>query len=47
MSDNRVYLYDCTLRDGAQTQGVDFSTADKAAIARELDSLGVDYIEGG
>ncbi len=47
MSDNRVYLYDCTLRDGAQTQGVDFSTADKAAIARELDSLGIDYIEGG
>jgi 2-isopropylmalate synthase len=46
MSD-RVYLYDCTLRDGAQTQGVDFSVADKTAIARELDSLGLDYIEGG
>ncbi len=44
---DRVYLYDCTLRDGAQTQGVDFSVADKAAIARELDRLGVDYIEGG
>ncbi len=47
MSGDRVYLYDCTLRDGAQTQGVDFSVADKAAIARELDGLGIDYIEGG
>jgi 2-isopropylmalate synthase len=44
---NRVYLYDTTLRDGAQTQGVDFSTSDKAAIARELDRLGIDYVEGG
>ncbi len=43
----RVYLYDTTLRDGAQTQGVDFSVADKARIARALDLLGVDYIEGG
>lgn len=47
MSDKRVYLYDSTLRDGAQTQGVDFSAADKAAIAISLDSLGIDYIEGG
>jgi len=47
MSDTRVYLYDCTLRDGAQTQGVDFSSADKIAIVHELDRLGVDYIEGG
>ncbi|MBL6958095.1 MAG: citramalate synthase [Rhodospirillales bacterium] len=47
MSDKRVYLYDCTLRDGAQTQGVDFNAADKEAIAHELDRLGVDYIEGG
>lgn len=46
-TDNRVYLYDSTLRDGAQTQGVDFSAADKAAIAIELDRLGIDYIEGG
>ncbi|MFO1152068.1 MAG: citramalate synthase [Rhodospirillales bacterium] len=46
MSD-RVYLYDSTLRDGAQTQGVDFSVADKAAIARALDGLGISYIEGG
>ncbi|HEY1225872.1 MAG TPA: hypothetical protein VGF26_00995, partial [Ramlibacter sp.] len=47
MSSNRVYLFDTTLRDGAQTQGVDFTVADKAAIARELDRLGIDYIEGG
>ncbi len=47
MSGNRVYLYDCTLRDGAQTQGVGFSPADKKAIARELDELGIDYVEGG
>ena len=45
--DNRVYLYDVTLRDGAQTQGVDFGVSDKIAIARELDRLGVDQIEGG
>lgn len=47
MSDTRVYLYDSTLRDGAQTLGVDFSVADKEAIARELDRLGIDYVEGG
>lgn len=46
-SSNRVYLYDTTLRDGAQTQGVDFSAADKVRIARALDALGLDYIEGG
>ncbi|GEO80830.1 citramalate synthase [Pararhodospirillum oryzae] len=45
--EKRVYLYDSTLRDGAQTQGVDFSAADKTAIARELDALGIDYVEGG
>lgn len=48
MSDeNRVFIYDSTLRDGAQTHGVDFSAADKAAITRELDAIGFDYIEGG
>lgn len=47
INDNRVYLYDSTLRDGAQTQGVDFSVADKVAIATELDRLGIDYVEGG
>ncbi|MGB0697230.1 MAG: citramalate synthase [Rhodospirillaceae bacterium] len=44
---DRVYLYDSTLRDGAQTQGVDFSASDKAAIASALDSIGIDYVEGG
>ncbi len=47
MSKGRVYIYDSTLRDGAQTQGVDFSSADKAAIALELDRIGIDYVEGG
>ncbi len=43
----RLYLYDTTLRDGQQTQGVQFSALEKATIARALDALGVDYIEGG
>ncbi len=43
----RIVLYDTTLRDGAQTQGVDFSTLDKQVIAAELDRLGIDYIEAG
>jgi 2-isopropylmalate synthase len=43
----RLYLYDTTLRDGQQTQGVQFSTAEKITIAGALDALGVDYIEGG
>ncbi|WP_238371269.1 citramalate synthase [Heliomarina baculiformis] len=43
----RLYLYDTTLRDGQQTQGVQFSTADKVQIATALDGLGIDYIEGG
>ncbi len=43
----RLYLYDTTLRDGQQTQGVQFSTAEKVRIARALDALGVDHIEGG
>ena len=43
----RLYLFDTTLRDGQQTQGVQFSTAEKQMIARALDALGVDYIEGG
>ncbi len=46
-ADTRVYLFDSTLRDGAQTQGVDFTVADKIALAQALDRLGVDYIEGG
>ena len=44
---DRVYIYDSTLRDGAQTRGVDFSVIDKQDIARELDAFGIDYIEGG
>ena len=47
MARERLYLYDTTLRDGAQTHGVDFSLEDKALIAGELDALGIDYIEGG
>ena len=43
----RIYLFDTTLRDGAQTNGVDFTLHDKLAIAAMLDDLGVDYIEGG
>ncbi len=44
---DRLYLYDTTLRDGQQTQGVQFSAAEKTEIAQMLDQLGVDYIEGG
>ncbi|NIY78619.1 citramalate synthase [Celeribacter sp. HF31] len=44
---DRLYLYDTTLRDGQQTQGVQFSTEEKHLIADALDHLGVDYIEGG
>ena len=47
MKKERLYLYDTTLRDGQQTQGVQFSTDDKLTIAKELDNIGVDYIEGG
>ena len=47
MARERLYLFDTTLRDGAQTNGVDFTLADKLAIARMLDDLGVDYVEGG
>lgn len=43
----RIYLYDSTLRDGAQARGVDFTVADKQAIAKALDAIGIDYIEGG
>ena len=44
MSKERLYIFDTTLRDGAQTQGVDFSIEDKEKIASALDNLGVDYI---
>src|SRR5712671_7548411 len=47
MNKDRVYLFDTTLRDGAQTQGVDFSVEDKRTTALALDQLGIDYVEGG
>jgi 2-isopropylmalate synthase len=43
----RLYLFDTTLRDGAQTNGVDFTLNDKLVIAGMLDELGIDYVEGG
>jgi 2-isopropylmalate synthase len=47
MPRERLYLFDTTLRDGAQTNGVDFTLADKVTIARLLDGLGIDYVEAG
>jgi 2-isopropylmalate synthase len=47
VSRERLYLFDTTLRDGAQTNGVDFSLHDKRLIADMLDELGIDYVEGG
>ena len=47
MTKDKLYIFDTTLRDGAQTQGVDFSIEDKQKISVALDNLGVDYIEGG
>src|SRR6202158_3956982 len=45
MPRERLYLFDTTLRDGAQTNGVDFTLADKLVIARMLDDLAIDYVE--
>lgn len=47
MSKQRITLFDTTLRDGAQTPGIDFSVEDKIAITAMLDEFGLDYIEGG
>ena len=47
MSTDKIWLFDTTLRDGGQTRGVDFSRADKIAIANALDNIGIDYIEAG
>src|SRR6195256_6379471 len=47
MAPERLYLFDPTLRDGAQTNGVDFTLGDKLTIAKMLDDLGIDYVEGG
>ena len=45
--DDKVYLFDTTLRDGQQTTGVNFSVSDKMIITQLLNDLGIDYIEGG
>ncbi|WP_428526364.1 citramalate synthase [Roseibium sp.] len=47
MTKDRLYLFDTTLRDGAQTSGIDFSVNEKIVIAELLERLGVDYVEGG
>jgi 2-isopropylmalate synthase len=47
MSRERLYLFDTTLRDGAQTAGIEFSLEDKISVTALLEQLGVDYIEGG
>jgi 2-isopropylmalate synthase len=43
----RIFIYDTTLRDGSQGEGVNFSLQDKLNITRKLDEMGVDFIEGG
>jgi 2-isopropylmalate synthase len=43
----KIYIYDTTLRDGAQGEGINFSSADKIRIAERLDAFGINYIEGG
>jgi 2-isopropylmalate synthase len=47
MSRDRLHLFDTTLRDGAQTPGIEFSLEDKIRIAGLLEEIGVDYVEGG
>jgi len=47
MTRERLFLFDTTLRDGQQTQGVQFSSDEKTQITKALDDLGLDYIEGG
>ena len=44
---NNAVIYDTTLRDGSQGEGVSFSKADKVRIAQRLDSFGINYVEGG
>ncbi|RKX99784.1 MAG: hypothetical protein DRP55_06755, partial [Spirochaetes bacterium] len=43
----RVQIFDTTLRDGSQGEGVNFSSDDKVKVAIALDKFGIDYIEGG
>lgn len=47
MTKKKIEIYDTTLRDGAQGEGVSFSLHDKILIAQRLDEMGVDYVEGG
>ncbi|MFH1847340.1 MAG: citramalate synthase [Candidatus Omnitrophota bacterium] len=47
MKNKKIYIYDTTLRDGAQSEGISFTIKDKIRIARKLDELGIDFIEGG
>ncbi|MCK4912823.1 MAG: hypothetical protein KAS05_03770, partial [Candidatus Omnitrophica bacterium] len=42
----KVYIYDTTLRDGTQTEGISLSCKDKINIAKKLDDFGIDFIEG-
>lgn len=44
---NRIEIYDTTLRDGSQGEGVNFSVDDKCRVTEQLDAFGVDFIEGG
>jgi 2-isopropylmalate synthase len=47
MKDRKIWLYDTTLRDGAQREGISLSLTDKLKIARKLDDMGIPFIEGG
>src|ERR1700733_13612256 len=47
MASGNIRIYDTTLRDGTQGEGISFSVADKLLVAKRLDQFGVDYIEGG
>ena len=47
MSTDRVQIYDTTLRDGSQMEGISFSVEDKISITKKLDELGIEWIEGG
>ena len=44
---SKVFIYDTTLRDGTQREGISLSLEDKLKIAKKLDEFGIDYIEGG
>ena len=47
MKENQILIYDTTLRDGSQAEGVSFTVAAKLRVVEKLDQFGVDYIEGG